>query len=55
MEIIRVAAVTQLAVTQGEGAPEILKRQPATVYGAGCITMGIPLTVTFGLGEVGCA
>ena len=37
---IRVAPVTQLAVTHGLGAPETLNGHPATTYGAGCITMG---------------
>ena len=40
LEVTRVAAVTQVAVRQGDGAPDTLKAQPATINGAGCITMG---------------
>jgi len=53
LESIRVAPVTQLAVMHGLGAPETLKGQPATTYGAGCMTMGWPLTKTLGLVTVG--
>lgn len=53
LEIILVAAVTQVAVIQGLGAPDILKGQPAIIYGAGCITIGWPLTKTLGLVTVG--
>ena len=52
---IRVEPVTQLAVTHGLGAPETLNGHPATTYGAGCITMGWPLTNTLGLVTVGWA
>lgn len=55
LDVTRVAAVTQLAVTQGDGEPETLNGQPVTVKGAGMVTMGWPPTNTFGLGEVGWA
>ena len=40
LDVMRVAAVTQFAVTQGDGAPEILKAHPATTKGAGKVTIG---------------
>jgi len=40
LDVTRVAAVTQLAVTQGDGAPDTLNAQPATAKGAGIVTMG---------------
>jgi hypothetical protein len=55
LEVTRTAPVIQLAVTHGEGAPEILKAHPATTKGAGCVTIGCPLTVTLGIGVVACA
>jgi hypothetical protein len=37
----RVAALTHWPVTQGKGLPGgTVKGQPATVYGAGCVTIG---------------
>lgn len=53
LESMRVAPVTQLAVTHGLGAPETLNGQPATMYGVGCITIGWPFTKTLGLVTVG--
>jgi hypothetical protein len=51
----RVAPVTQVAVTHGDGAPLTLNAQPATAYGAVMVTAGWPLTETRGVGAVGCA
>ena len=39
-EVTRVAAVTHWAVTQGTGAPETLKIQPAITYGEASVTVG---------------
>jgi hypothetical protein len=55
LEVTRVAAVTHVAVTHGEGAPLTLNGQPATAYGAAMVVVGWPLTSTRGLGAVGCA
>jgi hypothetical protein len=52
----RVAEVTHCAVTQGPlaagGGGSV---QPATTYGLARVTVGWPLTITRGLGTVGCA
>lgn len=55
LDLTRVAAVIQLAVTQGDGALETLNGHPATVKGAAMVTMAWPSTNTFGLDEVGWA
>ena len=39
LDLTRVAAVIQLAVTQGDGALETLNGHPATVKGAAMVTM----------------
>src|SRR5262245_20010122 len=50
LEVTRVAAVTNCAVIQGPLAAVGGGRvQPATTYGVGKVTVGIPLTVTRGL------
>lgn len=52
----RVAALTHVAVTHGplaiDGGGSV---HPATTHGAGNVVTGCPLTVTRGLGAVGCA
>jgi hypothetical protein len=55
LEVTLVAAVTHWAVMQGLGAPEILNGHPATINGAGRVTMGCPLTITRGFVTVGWA
>lgn len=48
-----VAATVHCAVTHGTGEPDTLNGQPATAYGAACVTIGWPLTSTRGFGAVG--
>jgi hypothetical protein len=56
LEVTRVAAVTNCAVTHGPFAPGGGgSAQPATSHGAGIVTLGWPLTVTRGFGTVACA
>jgi hypothetical protein len=52
LEVTRVAAVTNCALTQGPPAFDG-SVQPAISHGAGIVTVGWPLTVTRGLGAVG--
>src|SRR5262245_13439981 len=55
-EMTRVAAVTNCAVTHGPlAAGGGGSAQPATTYGVGSVTVGMPFTNTRGLGAVGCA
>jgi hypothetical protein len=55
-DVTRNALVTHCAVTQGP-LPAVGGgiAQPATTYGADTVTVGCPMTVTRGLGTVGCA
>jgi hypothetical protein len=56
LEVIRVEAVIHCAVTQGRGVPGgMTKGHPAIIKGAGCNTVGCPLTRRRGFGEVGWA
>src|SRR5689334_17361040 len=56
LEVTRVAELTNCAVTHGPlpavGGGSV---QPAITYGLAMVTVGMPLTVTRGLGTVGCA
>lgn len=56
LEVTLVAAVVNCAVTQGP-LPALGggMMQPVTVQGGGMVTVACPLTVTRGLGVVGCA
>jgi hypothetical protein len=53
LEITLVAALTHWAVIHGLGAPETLNGHPATINGAGNVTIGCPLTITRGFVTVG--
>jgi len=55
-DVTRVAPVDHCAVTQG-GEPDVMagQVQPATLYGAAMVTMGMPITVTWELTAVGWA
>ena len=54
LEVTRTADVTNCAVTQGPlPAGGGGNAHPATTYGALKVTVGMPLTVTLGLGTVG--
>ena len=55
LEVILVAAVVHCAVTHGIGLVPVTKGHPAITYGAGCMTIGCPITVTLGLTVVGVA
>jgi len=55
LEVMRTAPVIHCAVTHGIGPPGVENGHPAMTKGAGCITIGCPLTSTLGLGDVGCA
>jgi hypothetical protein len=56
LESTRVVPLNHCAVTQGPlAAGGGGNAQPATTYGAVINTVGCPLTVTRGLGTVGCA
>src|SRR5574341_1965787 len=48
----RTAPATQVAVTHGLGAPEMLNGQPATACGAARVTTGWPVSKTRGWGAV---
>ena len=56
-EVSRVAAVVHCAVTQGGWVPDDSAGsvQPATIYDAATVTVGMPITFTRGFGTVGCA
>src|SRR3954471_19141601 len=54
-ERTRVAPLAHCATTQGTGAPETVKGQPVTMWGALIVVNGRPPTRTRGLGTVGCA
>src|SRR5260370_41485377 len=57
IEVTRMAPVVHWAVTQGGEAPDVMAGNvhPATAYGPGTVTTGIPITVTLGLTTVGWA
>src|SRR5690348_7427314 len=56
LEVTRVAAVTNCALTQGPFAPGGGgSAQPTINHGAAIVTVGWPLTITRGFGVVGCA
>jgi len=57
IDVTRVAPVVHCAMTQGGQPPDVIAGNvhPATAYGTGTVTMGIPVTVTLGLAAVGSA
>lgn len=55
IEVTRIAPTTHSAVTQGPLPAGGMKAQPATTYGVAIVAIGMPVTVTRGLGAVGMA
>ena len=55
IEVTLIAPTTHCAVTQGPLPGGGTKAHPATTYGAAIVAIGMPVTVTRGLGAVGVA
>src|SRR5271170_241031 len=56
LEVTRTVPTIHCAVTHGPlAAGGGGNAHPATTYGGGIVTVGCPITVTLGLGTVGCA